>query len=449
MINIRVLNTDFEIIGVVDTYESFIWTDRWNTYGDFELYTSFDYNLLQLCQQDYYIQIDDSEHTMIIEGVQVETDSETGIHLRITGRSLESILDRRIVWKQTTVNANTKFETAIKNIIDKSFGTSGVAPDPGANKVANKKISDARKMTGNPKGGNLIFHSLDPNDPDEEDAYNYISGILVEKTQYTGDNVYDILLKMCDDQNNTIGWKITMDDNHNFVFRLRTGKDRSYQQTGYMRTADAKLYANKQYYTYNSETNQYVPVPVSGSDRSKAKNTTYYVADPIRPFVIFSPNFDNIVNTDYLDTIEGMKNVTLVAGQDQGQNRKTITVGSASHLSRRELFTDARDLRMEDYGGDASRYNEALKLRGYNNLVENSRIQSYEGQVEATRQFVFGEDFFMGDIVQMSNEYGINGAVRVIEWVMSESSGGFEVYPTFDAVQIIDDSEYEEEDDDA
>ena len=422
MIDVYVLNTNFEVVGVIDTYESFIWTDRWNTYGDFELYTSFDQNILNMCQQDYYMHINQSEHTMIIEGIEVETDPEFGIKLRITGRSLESILDRRIVWAQTTVAANTKFETAIKNLIDKAFGTSGVAPDPGTS-GSNKTISDARKLP------NLIFQEV--HDP-------YIDGILVEKTQYTGDVIYDVLVNMCADVNNTIGWKIVLDDENHFVFSLRTGKNRSYQQTGYQKTMDTVFISGKTYYEYNSETHEYFVT----QDVTKQKNKTYYEQVDILPYVIFSPDFDNIINTNYLDSTDGMKNVTLVAGEGEGSSRRTLIVGSASDLDRRELFTDARDLRASDYG---ARYNDALKTRGINKLVENGRVQSYEGQVEATRQFVFGEDFFMGDIVQMSNEYGINGAVRVIEWVMSESTSGIEIYPTFDAVQVIDDTEYEEE----
>ena len=425
MIDVYVLNTNFEVVGVIDTYESFIWTDRWNSYGDFELYTSFDQNILNLCQQNYYLHINQSEHTMIIEGIEVETDAETGVKLRVTGRSLESILDRRIVWTQTTVAANTKFETAIKNLMDKAFRTSGVAPDPGTS-GGNRTISDARKMT------NLVF---------EASGDSYIDGILVEKTQYTGDVIYDILLQMCEDVNNTIGWQVTLDSDNHFVFKLKTGKDRSYQQTGYEKTMDTVFVSGKTYYEYNSTTHEYVVT----QDVTKQKNKDYYEKVDILPYVIFSPDFDNIINTDYLDSTEPMKNVTLVAGEGEGSSRKTLIVGSASDLERRELFTDARDLRYEDYGSNASRYNQALKTRGLNKLTENSRMQSYEGQVEASRQFVFGRDFFLGDIVQMSNEYGINGAVRVVEWVMSESTSGSETYPTFDAVQIIDDTEYEEE----
>lgn len=435
MINIYVLNTEFEVVGVIDTYESFIWTDRFAAYGDFEIYTSFDYSLIELCQQGYYLHINESDHTMIVEGIQVETDVETGIKLRITGRSLESILDRRIIWSEYTVDEGTRFESAIKKFLDKQFGTSNSTPDPG-----NTKVGRARKMT------NLVY---------EPSNDSYIAGIQVEETEYSGDNVYDAIVALCDYANNTIGFKVTLDAENHFVFKLYSGLNYSYQQDGYKRTMDSKLYANKQYYTYNKNTQEYVPVPISDRDRSKNRRVTYYEEDPIRPYVIFNPDFDNIINTNYLDSTEPMKNVTLVVGEEDSEHgtRVSIVVGSASDLERRELYTDANDLNKEDYEDshgqvDMGRYKAALKQRGVQALTENCRLQSFEGKVEAERQFVYGRDFHLGDVVQMANEYGIQGAARVVEWVLSESESGIEMYPTFDAVQIIDDDDYDEDEDD-
>ena len=101
-------------------------------------------------------------------------------------------------------------------------------------------------------------------------------------------------------------------------------------------------------------------------------------------------------------------------------------------------------MKTSDYG-TGSKYTDALKKRGTSKLTENARVTSYEGQVEATRQFVYGQDFFMGDVIQMENEYGAGGSARVIEWVLSDDSEGFETYPTFDAVQVIDTTLTEED----
>lgn len=44
--DLYVLNKNLETTGVIDAYESLIWTPRYYTYGDFELYLpATDYNI--------------------------------------------------------------------------------------------------------------------------------------------------------------------------------------------------------------------------------------------------------------------------------------------------------------------------------------------------------------------------------------------------------------------
>lgn len=78
-----VLNTDFESIAVIDTYESMIWTDRYNSYGDFEIFFAMDTQLLQYLKEDYYLWLKDSEHCMIIEDIKINADTEEGNHLMV------------------------------------------------------------------------------------------------------------------------------------------------------------------------------------------------------------------------------------------------------------------------------------------------------------------------------------------------------------------------------
>jgi len=350
--DIFILNENFETVDVIDTYESIIWTDRYNSFGDFEIYTNFDVRMLQKVKQDYYLMTLQSEHMMIIEGLEIDSDAETGNHLRITGRSLESILDRRIIWDQTSVSGN--LQDALKSLITAA--------------IINPSIED-RKIS------NFIF---------EDSTDERITGLTLE-AQYTGDNLYDIVNSAC--VTNNIGYKITLNNQNQFVFKLYMGTDRSYDQE------------------YN-------------------------------PYVVFSPNYENIINSNYVDSTEVMKNVTLVAGEDEGSARKTLIVGSGTGLTRRELFTDARDIQSEK----VSDYNEALKQRGLEGLIENSRTVNFEGEVDAVRMFVYNEDFFMGDIIQIANEYGIEGAARVVEFIHNEDANGRKQYPTFEAIQDIDDS---------
>lgn len=350
--NLFILNTDLDAIRVMDTYESFIWTDRYYTYGDFEIYTPMMDDILTYIKQDYYLQNPNSEHVMIIEKLQISSDVEEGNHLQVTGRSLESILDRRVVWKQKTISGN--LQNAIKTLLNENV----ISPSD-----SNRQIS------------NFIF---------EASTDTAITSLTIE-AQYTGDNLYDVISGICSERG--IGFKVTLNSDKQFVFKLYAGSDRSYAQTE-------------------------------------------------NPYVIFSPNFENIINSNYIESKSALKTITLVGGEGEGSSRRYTTVGSGSGLDRREMFTDARDISSEVDGETISdsKYISQLQQRGKEDLAENIEVVSFEGEVESSQMFVYGEDFFIGDIVQVANEYGHETKARVLEFVTSEDEEGTSTYPTFSTI---------------
>ena len=101
-----ILDTSFVAVGIVDTFKSIIWTDRYFKYGEFEVYIPMNSEMISFFAKNYYIVMKESEHTMIIEGREVVPDVEDGDFLIVTGRSLESIIDRRIIWGQKILSGN-------------------------------------------------------------------------------------------------------------------------------------------------------------------------------------------------------------------------------------------------------------------------------------------------------------------------------------------------------
>ena len=55
----------------------------------------------------------------------------------------------------------------------------------------------------------------------------------------------------------------------------------------------------------------------------------------------------------------------------------------------------------------------------------------FEGEVETNKPFEYGVDFYIGDVVQLQNEYGIEGPAYIAELVFSVNESGRAVYPTF------------------
>lgn len=347
-----VLNTSFETVAVIDAYESLIWTDRYNTYGDFELYCPMNASLLEFLKQDNYFWLRDSEHTMIIEDISIDSDTEDGNHLVVTGRSLESILERRIVWNYTVLSGN------LQNAIEKLLNDNAINPsDP------DRKIE-----------GLSFVASTDPK----------ITGLTLE-AQYFGEELYTIIRDICAEHD--IGFKIVLTDDNKFEFSLYAGVDHSYAQSE-------------------------------------------------NPYVIFSPNFDNIVNSNYYSSNATLKNVTLVGGEGEGSSRKTVTVGEGTGLGRRELFTEGRIASISMDGGtlSESEINAQMKELGQQALTERSLKTVFEGEVETNKPFEYGTDFSIGDIVQLQNEYGIENPAYISELVFSVNQSGHSVYPTFKTI---------------
>lgn len=348
-----ILNRNFEAIEPIDSFKSLIWTDRFRKYGDFELYLGMTEGILGYIVPDYYLWLGDSEHTMIIEDYNIKTDIEEGNYVIVTGRSLESILERRIVWGTITLSGN--FQEQIEMLLNQTF----IHP-----------VIEDRKVS------NFIFKK-------SEDKR--ITSLTID-AQYTGDNVYDIIQKNCEEKK--IGFKVILTDSNQFEFSLYAGDDRTYDQS-------------------------------------------------TNPYVEFSPNNDNIINSSYYESIKGLKNVALVAGEGEGNARKMVTLGSGKGLERREMFVDARDVQSEINGTvlSSNAYRKLLEQRGYETMAENVYVKAFEGKVDTVNMYVYGKDFFMGDVVQIVNEYGIEGTAAILELIMSESEDGIECYPTFDKVE--------------
>lgn len=348
--NILLLDQNFDSVDVIDSYESVIWTDRYYEYGEFELYLPTSEKYLADAIQDYYIYRNDSEHMMIIEKIEINSDVEDGSHLILSGRSLESILTRRIVWSQTILDGN--LQNGVKRLISEAI----ISPD-----ISYRQIP------------NFIFkESTDPR----------ITNLKVQ-CQFTGDNLYDAVQSICEEAG--IGFKITLNQSKQFVFELYVGEDRSYDQTDH-------------------------------------------------PYVIFSQRYDNIINSNYIESKMEWCNVTLVAGEGEGEARRTQITGetTAAGLYRRELYTDARDINSDNEAVTDTEYVNQLIQRGNEKLAENKVYKMFEGDVDYLRMFVYGRDFFIGDICQIRNEYAMEARVRITEFIVSEnSSDGIKAYPTF------------------
>lgn len=348
-----IMDENFAGVSTLDIFESLIWTDRYYACGDFEIYMPCSEKMLSTLRQDMYLYLRESEHIMIIEDIQIDTDVEDGAHLTVTGRSLESILDRRVIWNLTTLSGG--LQAGIKQLLNEN----AISPSDPARQIPN-----------------LIF----------EDSTDTKITNLALNAQYYGENLYDVICEVC--ESNEIGFKITLNESNQMVFSLYAGTDRSYEQTE-------------------------------------------------NPYVIFSPGFDNLLNSNYISSKKTLKTVTMITGEGEGSNKKKAVAecsnGAGSGLNRREMHTDASGISQTDGENTISdeAYTALLQRQGIDELAQNTRTESFEGEVSSGRTYTYGTDYFMGDIVQNVNEFNIEATSRVTEYIMSQDESGIERYPTF------------------
>lgn len=154
-----------------------------------------------------------------------------------------------------------------------------------------------------------------------------------------------------------------------------------------------------------------------------------------RPYVVFSDDFENLFETEYVYESENYANMALVGGEGEGLDRTYAYVNNdVSGLERYEIFTDARDISQNlDSENEAISYEDYLLLleeRGRENLAGKTITEGFSGEVLDVN-FKYGVDFFMGDIVTVINKYGIQKNVRVISAIESEAEDGIKLLPQF------------------
>ena len=210
-------NTNKQKVAIIDSYKSFIWNDRYEDLGDFELYIPADaIEQLANIHQDYFIQCSESDRTMIVEKVNYTTDLEDGSFVTVSGHSLESILGRRIVWNDdgsiTQVNLTKILDPKSKNsdaglsfplwmAIEYLLKLYIIDPESCGNKPQ-RQIKD------------FVFVTPDIDDP--------IYSIQMSPCSYQGDNLYDVIKSLCDMFE--ISFKIVMNpEDGKFYFSLYKG----------------------------------------------------------------------------------------------------------------------------------------------------------------------------------------------------------------------------------
>lgn len=332
---------------IIDNATSVIWITRFNQAGEFEIYIPASNELLSLFSEaNVIITREDTDRIMICEAVKLTTDAENGDYLTITGRSIESIIGRRIVAHQTILD--TTAESGIQKLLVQNIIGSGTA---------------MRNISFFKMG---IMHGW-------QDS--------IER-QITGKNLLDAISDICQTYN--YGFKLTFDETcENLVFD-----------------------------TYK------------GVDRSLGQNTNTHV--------IFSPEFENLGNTEYTADRTNYCNWVYCAGEGEGTDRKVGQVAEILEpgIGVYEKWVDARNTSSNNGEISQQDYMKMLREQASEEISLSKVIKKFGGEILNVNAYKYGVDYNLGDKVSVVNEYGIQGSATITEISEVEDETGYRLVPT-------------------
>lgn len=337
-----IMNTNFERLAVIDDYSSIIWTKRFYKSGDFELCVPVDSVNNNMFQKHYYVVRDDDDDVGVIEDIKINKNADGNELMIITGRFLPCVIARRIVAVQTTVTGS--IDSCINTLINENI----INPTDPTRKISNFVLG----------------------------TYSFDTDI---EAQFTGNNLLTVIEELCETYG--LGFKVTLNDQNQFVFQLYEGVDHTYDQSE-------------------------------------------------NPWVVFSDQNDNLVSAQYEENYRNMVTAVLVAGDGEGTERKTAWVSNgATGINRFELFSDQRNLDSELVS--TAEYQAILQEAGKPLLTTYTQGFTGDAYFDVDRDKNIG----VGDLVVIENsKWNVSVNSRIVEIIESVAESGEHKYiPTFGA----------------
>lgn len=147
--------------------------------------------------------------------------------------------------------------------------------------------------------------------------------------------------------------------------------------------------------------------------------------------VVFDARFDQFDNAQYLLSQAGLKNVDQVTGAADSLEviaKKLPADPDPTGLNRRVTYFDGTQLAV---GAPSDTLTNVMKNLGTVDLAKQLETALFSGEVSRQNGAVYGKDFYLGDIVKLSGDYGLSQFVQVAEFIRSEDNTGEKAYPTF------------------
>lgn len=439
---IYILNKDLKVEGIAESLKSLIWNNRYWDIGDFELALPTTADYINLCKKGFYVRRDDDDMIGIIEKIEIDTTYDGENLLIVSGRDATSILDRRTMIGYRAWGDSARVESYIAFLVNRCC----IDPD-GWSTSDTPSPTDLKEYRKEKKlDGTLLI---------EIDTANLPKTCALEKRWA---NLSETIQEIC--KSVAYGFRMKYQGGK-LHFSLYDGADKSDQ-----------VYFTPEY--DNISTTKYI------DDSKSYKNVGYVVGNgtftPLLHIAIYdlSDSHAPISSTNRYETAIDAKNIPRVltvadikkmfpnsttspSGTEllapgvsiqiytpsQKQYLIDSYVGTISVVDGTEFFNFTTNIKVADLLDNSAADNARAALASYiydaqlyeyavQYLANKKMLTQFEGTVIPNVTYRYRQDYNLGDIVTVRNEYGIEAQARIVEVLEVFDGSGYSIEPKFE-----------------
>ena len=409
------MDSNLQPLNIIENFESLIWTERYSRNGDFEIKSSDIKALMDLMPKETCVCLRDSTVPMMVETYKINKPLRQAPSITIYGRSFETVLERRgsihkplgpvkVPWSIPADKESDAAYKAMRVVL-------GDAPRYQAGTMTLPLLNPAVSPLDAIPEIDLIMPA-DYITPIWSDAIAYSPGDIVGTS---AGSLYQSILAGTNKPpvSNPTYWTLmstpgttTWGEDH--IYDIKVGN----------------LYGVVLELININHRGLKAVRPAPGS--SKAGIEIYNGAN-LTDTVVFDAKFDQFDDATYLLSEQGSADVAYMFGSNGSQLVLKTTSPEPSGLDRRVLVVDQTS--------DATTNTaDARKTRALIELYKYNATALFDGQVAIQVAEGYNRDYFLGDIIKLSGEYGLSQNVRVAEFIRSVDASGEKAFPAFEAV---------------
>lgn len=362
-------NSNREIIGILDDFQSIIWETNYYSTGAFEVYLRAVPQYINVLQIGNYVTRPDDENIGIIENINVEYSEEFGKMIAASGRFAKSILDRRIIYN---ASGNTTGKLSISPVI-----SSGLV------ETAVRKLVTDHIISSPQTARNISFITL-----------GELQGITKKIVDESGKNTqvqtsFGNLLEYTDEMLHSyeLGAKMVFDrETLQLKYTVYEGKDRSRNNT----QNNLPIIMSQEYDNFFSSKYE--------------KNTTQ-----IKNTALIGGEGEG---ADRFCTMIGINAV--------GLNRREVWIDASAQSKTYELNGEQKQYTDDEYLA-------LLKSAGTQTIADYQITEIYDGELNINA-LTYKTDFNVGDIITVEdNELNIYINPRIIAVIENQNESGYSI----------------------